>query len=173
MRLVVERGTGRNNANSYIDTADVGEYLPSAMYKKFSELSADEQIDCIVTASLFIDYAFNWKGQQKTLEQGLNWPRVNAFFQGHNVPDDFIPLQIKKASAMAVSLILKFGLSVFQKTNEAQVKKEKLGQLETEYFETIKKSGLYNSEYSDINNILRGLFIEPSNGVSTAEVLRK
>jgi hypothetical protein len=173
MQLVVENGQGLNNANSYIDTADVENYLPSTVLAKFNKLSEDEQIDCAVTASLFVDYSFNWKGRQKTLEQGLNWPRINVFFQGHDVPDDFIPLQVKKASATAISLIIKFGIGVFQKTGEAQVKKEKLGFIETEYFETLKKANLYNSEYSDINNMLRGLFYEPQNGVITAEVLRK
>jgi hypothetical protein len=173
MQLIVEFGQGLNDANSYIDAVEVDNYLSSAMYKKFMELSADEQIDCMVIASLFIDYSFNWKGQQKTLEQGLNWPRTNVFFQGHNVPDNFIPLQIKKATVTAIDLILKFGINAFQKTGEAQIKKEKLGPMETEYFETIKKANLNNSEYSDINNILRGLFYEPNNGVMTAEVLRK
>jgi hypothetical protein len=173
MLLFVERGMGLNEANSYIDTVEADNYLSSTMYKKFAELSADEQIDCMVIASLFIDYSFNWKGQQKTLEQGLNWPRINVFFQGHNVPDNFIPSQIKKATVMAIDLILKFGISVFQKTGEAQTKKEKLGAIETEYFETLKKTNLYNSEYSDINNILRGLFYEPNSGVVTTEVLRK
>ena len=173
MLLIVETGQGLNDANSYIDTADVERNLPSISYKKFSELSEDEQIDCMVIASLFIDYSFNWRGCQKLLEQGLNWPRVNVIYQGHSVPDNFIPLQIKKASVMAISLIIEFGISVFQKTGEAQIKKEKLGPMETEYFETIKKANLYNSEFSDMNNILRGLFFEPSNGVMTAEVLRK
>lgn len=173
MQLVVETGEGLYNANSYIGLTDVEKYLPSSILAKFNELSADEQTDWLITASLFVDYSFNWRGQQKLFKQGLNWPRINVIFQGHLVPTDFIPLQVKKASAMAVSLIIKFGINAFQKTGKAQVKKEKLGTIETEYFGTIKNASLYNSEYSDINNTLRGLFFEPDNGVMTAEVLRK
>ena len=173
MQLFVETGKGLLNANSYIDLTDVEKYLPSAAYKQFSAFSAEEQIDRLITASLFIDCSFNWIGKQKLLEQGLSWPRINAFFQGHNVPDDYIPLQIKKASVTAVSLIINYGIKVFQKTGQAQVKKEKLGMIETEYFETLKKASPHNSEYSDINNMLRGLFFEPKSGVLTAKVLRK
>jgi hypothetical protein len=172
MQLIIETGQGLPDANSYIDIADAEIYLPSTVLDKFQALSPEEQIDCLIIASLFIDFSFNWAGQQKTLEQGLSWPRLNVFFQSHKVPDDYIPNQIKRACTMAISLITQFGTGVFQDTAELQVKKEKLGPFETEYFEAVKIQFSNSSEYSDINNTLRGLFIKPSS-VMTAEVLRR
>jgi len=174
MLLVVENGQGLSDANSYIEKADVEKYLPSLMYTKFNELTEEEQTDGMVTASMFINYSFNWLGKQKTLEQGLSFPRINLFFQGHKIPDDYIPIQIKKACVMALNLIMQFGMNFFQETGEAQVKKEKLGSIETEYFEALKANYLCSSEYLDINNMLRGLFSTGrGNEVYTAEVLRR
>jgi hypothetical protein len=172
MQLVVETGAGLPNANSYIDMAGIDYYLSSNEMAKLSNLSESEQTDRLVTASLFIDYSFNWLGHKKSLEQGLNWPRVNVKFQKYDIPDNYIPLQLKRACAMAISLIMEFGLNVFQETSEARVKKEKLGPLETEYFESLKNELVNKTQFSDINNMLRGLFRVPSN-VSTAEVLRR
>ena len=172
MILVIETGQGLADANSYIDIADVEKYLPSSTMTKFNELSLEERIDRIIIASLFIDTSFNWIGRQKTLEQGLCWPRVNAWYQGYKIPDDFIPTQIKKAVIMALELLMEFGLGVFQQSGDAQIKKEKLGPMETEYFEALKVEYINSSSYSAINNILRCFYFRPGS-VMAAEVERK
>jgi hypothetical protein len=174
MQLLVETGESLPDTNSYIEIADVEKYLPMSMYKKFLELSTDDQIDYVIIASMFIDYSFNWIGRRKTLEQGMSWPRIGAVFQQHEIPDDYIPFQIKRACATAILLIMQYGIEVFQDTAETQIKKEKLGALETEYFEAIKSYFSDSSEYSDINNILRGFFTVPDfSGVITSEVCRR
>jgi len=173
MLLVVETGLGLSDANSYIEIADVERYLPSSMYDKFSELEELEKIDRMIIASMFINYSFNWLGLQKTIEQGLSWPRTNVFFQGHKIPDDYIPIQIKKASVMALNLIMQFGINFFQENGKAQVKRQKLGIIETEYFEALKANFIDNTEYQDINNMLRGLFKKEGNENYVAEVFRR
>ena len=172
MQLIIETGMGLPDANSYIDMAGIDFYLSSSDMTKLGKLSKSEQIDRLVIASLFIDYSFNWLGHKKSFEQGLNWPRIDVKFQKYEIPDNYIPLQIKRACAMAVSLLIEYGLGVFRETGEAQVKKEKLGPLETEYFEALKKELVNKTQFSDINNVLRGLFRVPSN-VTTAKVLRR
>jgi hypothetical protein len=171
MQLVIETGEALADANSYIDLTDVEKYLPSSVLAQWQGLSEDEQVDRLITASLFIDFSFSWVGQQKTLQQGLSWPRSNVFFQKHKVEDNYIPLQVKRACALAVRLIMQSGLGVFQDTGGAQVKREKLGPLEKEYFESLKTGSAGGSRFSDINNMLRGLFYKPGN-VMAAEVLR-
>jgi len=173
MRLIIETGQGLPDANTYIEEMDIEKYLPSTVLTNWNELSEDEKIDRLMLASLFIDISFNWKGQQKTLDQGLSWPRTCVYFQGHVIPDDYIPRQIKRACVMAISLIMEFGIGVFQDTGEVQVKKEKLGPIETEYFEALKVQSLNSSEYTDMNNMLRGFYRSPNSGVVAVEVLRK
>jgi len=171
MQAVVETGVGLPDANAYIDLTDVIKYLPSTAMAELTALSLDEQIDRLIIASLFIDYSFDWKGTKKTLTQGLSWPRVNVWFQKFKLPDDHIPLEIKRACAMAISLIMEFGIGVFHDAGEAQIKKEKLGPLETEYFEALKTEFTNSTQYTDINNMLRGLYKEPSN-IMSAKVVR-
>jgi len=174
MQLIVETGEGLLYANSYINSADIEKYMLSNVMVKWNELSADEQIDRLIIASLFIDYSFDWIGQRKTLEQGMNWPRINVTFQGHTISDNYIPLQIKKACIMAVNLVMEFGIDFLQEKGEAQIKKEKLGIIETEYFEMLKSQSEFNSQFADINNMLRGFYKKScTGGMVTAEVLRK
>ena len=173
MQLIIETGKAIENANSYIGIVDVEKYMISKMYSDFIKLSEDDQIDSMVTASLFIDSAFSWAGKQKTLEQGLSFPRTGIIFQDHIIPDDFIPMQVKRACVAAINLIMRFDITFFTDTGEAQIKKEKMVVFETEYFENLKKCK-DSSEFSDINNILRGFYYFPvPTSVLTAEVLRK
>ena len=172
MLLTVETGRGLSDANSYIDLTDAEFHMPSIMYEKWVGLSKAEQIDRLVIASLFVDGAFDWVGTRKTHEQGMNWPRLDVWMQKHMMPSDCVPTQVKRACVMAIGLIMDCGLNVFRETGEAQVRKEKLGPLEKEYFEALKTEFTSGSRYSDINNALRGLYRTPG-GVMAAEVVRQ
>jgi hypothetical protein len=173
MLLIVETGSGLLDANSYIDKVDIEKYLPSNVLAKFNELSGNEQDDHLIIASLFIDYSFNWAGRQKTLEQGLSWPRTGVQFQKHEIPNNYIPLQIKRACALAVNLVLEFGIDVFNANDvgEPQIKKDKLGPIEVEYFKALNVNFNGTSQYTDINNTLRGFF-KNSDNITSVEVLR-
>jgi len=172
MELIVEIGNGLPDANSYLSLEDVMKRLPNSFIKEWNELDPDERVDQLVAASQFIDTAFNWIGKRKTLEQGMNWPRTEVYFQGHSVPGDSIPNVIKRAVGMALVLVKKLGIDVFISTGEAMIKKEKFAVMETEYFEP----GLhaeYKSMYEDINKVLLGFYAAPSRGgVVSSDVLR-
>jgi len=173
MNLVVETGLGLPNANSYIDESDALAGLPSSFMEEWIALTQDERNDRLIIASQFIDTAYQWVGTQKTLEQGLAWPRVGVMYQGHEVPDNIVPRAIKRASVMALILVLTQGIDVFRSTGELLVKKEKLAVMETEYFEPGKLES-YGSGFEDIDNLLKGFYVVQTTGggVVTAEVLR-
>jgi len=171
MRLIVETGAGIPESNSYINYDDIEKYLISSNLETYENLTADEKIDRMVIASLFIDTSFNWIGRQKTIEQGLTWPRVNVIYQNISVQDSVIPVQIKKACVMALQMILDYGIGIFQDSDGAEIKKEKLGPLETEYFESLKIESANSSRYSGINNLLKGFYIKPNGNMITAGIL--
>ena len=172
MTLVLETGQGLPDANSYISNQDAINHLPSSNLDVWNGLSDDERIDRLVIASQFIDSSFEWVGMRKTFEQGLSWPRVNVMYQGHIVPDNIVPQQIKRASIMALLLIHEFGIEFFRSTGEASIKREKLAVLETEYFEP-GMYAIYESRFGDINNMLRGFYTaQITSGVLTADVIR-
>ena len=171
MLLVVETGQGLQNANSYISESYVADKLPSATMPEWNSLTIDEKNDRLVVASQFIDISFQWIGKQKTLEQGLSWPRTGVVYQGHPIESDTIPNPIKRAVMLALILVIKNGIDYLRSTGEAQVKREKMVIFETEYFEGNKADDV-KTQYSDINNILKGFYTMQTGGIVTAEVLR-
>ena len=172
MELTVETGKGLPGANSYISLAEALKNLPSAYIAEWNGLTPDERVDRLAAASLFIDTAFNWAGKQKTLEQGLSWPRTGVVFQGHAIDPDTVPRPLKRAVVAALVIIKENGPGVFISTGRPQVKREKMAVFETEYFEPGLKAG-YKSAYEDINMLLKGLYAAPGKGgVISGDVIR-
>jgi hypothetical protein len=160
MVLIYEDGGGVQDANTYLFTGQVRQLLSARAFELFEALDADSQSDYLAAASGFIDRSYKWIGRIKDIQQGLSWPRIGAVFDGFEL-ENTVPKPVVKASAAALDLMLTQGVDVFSPSNEAQVKKEKLSIIETEYFE-LKTGGAdsYKSAYLDFNNILRGLFIQ-------------
>jgi hypothetical protein len=169
MVLIFEDGSGVPGSNSYLEQSGVVNLIPISYQDKWNALTSDEKDEYIITASLFIDGSFNWIGTQHTAEQGLSWPRDKASFQGHYISG--VPYRIKMAATRAVQLMFDEGLPVFNTTREDQIKKEKLGPMENEFFEN-KRDGQVETKYDFINNLLRGLYIKTSGNVITADVER-
>jgi len=173
MWLVVEEGQGLSEASSYISENDAIKYLPSTVMEEWNTMQLDERIDKLIIASQFIDRSFKWVGTQKTFEQGLSWPRIGAMYQGHAVPDNMIPQQVKRACIMALLLVHEYGVELFRSTGELAVKSEKIGPIAMSYFEPGKSMLYYESTYEDINNTLRGLYLRSSGNVISVPVVRR
>jgi hypothetical protein len=149
-------------------------FLPSVDLVKWNVLSTDEKDDHFIIATRFIDTSFDWISRQKTAEQGLAWPRINVFYGGWQIPSDVIPKQIKQACVMALAVLLSSGFETFISSSELSVKKEKAIVFETEYFGPANSTYGYKSDYTDINNVLRGLYriTDNNNNVIAVEVKR-
>ena len=176
MTVVVETGIGLEEANSYIDGAYLVGYFSAERIEKWEKLSQEAQDSLLVSATQFIDLSYRWIGIRKSIEQGLNWPRENAYYPDTETLIDGIPRAVRKATAETVALLLSGNApaSLFMVIQEAQVKREKLAVLETEYFE---KKGAAEGEtaYEILNLLLAGLYNEDlrkSCGIQTAEVIR-
>ena len=174
MRLVVETGQGLPEANSYIVESDAQAFLPSALADDWLAFLPDERIDHLIAATQFIDVSFRWAGKIKSLEQGLLWPRTGITFQGHEVSPDDVPRQIRRATLMALQILMQEGFDLFQSTGDLLIKRERLAAIETEYFAPPDGDGDYKSAFTDINNLLKGFYItQTKGGVIVAEVLRR
>jgi len=174
MRLVLETGKGSPDSNSYIDAGDISLYLPSADLGKWDALGAEGQADSLILASRFIDTAFNWQGRQKTAGQAMGFPRSGVFFSGSELPDDAVPARVRQACVMAVGIVLKRGFDAFRHSGDRDARREGIGPISVEYFEGSDDAGGAKSNYRDINNMLRGLWIDESKSrVETAGVLRR
>ena len=175
MTVVVETGIGIEEANSYIDGAYLVGYFSAEQIQKWDKLSQEAQDFLLVSATQFIDLSYKWIGIRKSIEQGLNWPRENAYYPDTDTLIDGIPRAVRKATAETVVLLLSGNASLFTVIQEAQVKKEKLAVLETEYFEN-RRLPDGETAYQLLNLLLTGLYQsndpQKSCGIQTTEVIR-
>ena len=80
--LVVEDGSGVDNANAYGALADVNTYHSDRNNTYWAAVATDDlRRACIIRASDFIDKRFKvrFRGYRLTVEQALAWPRLNAY----------------------------------------------------------------------------------------------
>jgi hypothetical protein len=174
MILIHETGEGIIDANSYLNDFDVSFYMPSILLNTWQEFDNDVRVDYLVTASGFVDRSFRWIGEKTHEDQGLSWPR-KGFLRGEiPYPDNKIPSEIKKACILALQYLINGGgIDVFDSSGTAAVKREKLAVMETEYFSASKVFSGNETDYADINNLLRGFYVNSSSNsnVITAKVL--
>lgn len=142
MALIIEDGTGKADAQAYVDEAGARDYAAL----RGITLPADDN----VVAALLLDAtdyleAFRseyqgWKTWPNAttdpvhVAQGLQWPRTGVYIDGNEVefPGDAIPVELVKAQCQLV--IEGFnGVKYNASTDGRVVKRKKVDVLETEY----------------------------------------
>jgi|GEM_PF-2344654 len=174
MTVVVETGNGLTEANSYIDSDYLEDYFSAERKAKWNNKSQDEQDSLLVSATQFIDLSYKWIGKCNSHEQGLSWPRTGAVYPDTNITIDGVPKAVHKATAETVAILLD-GSTLFEVIKEAQVKRERLAVLETEYFEAKQTLAEGETIYPLLNLILAGLYETEKphgSGINSTEVLR-
>ncbi|HTF53708.1 MAG TPA: DnaT-like ssDNA-binding protein [Pseudonocardia sp.] len=117
MALIVEDGSGKPDAESYISTADADAYHLRFGNTGWAAMTTGDKEVCLRRSTAYIDAVFNgkWKGQQSFPGlQGLNWPRRYVVVEGDPpdywniltkspgfiVPDNVVPKAIVDAAAI-------------------------------------------------------------------------
>lgn len=79
MTVIVEDGTGLDNANSYVSTADADAYFASRGNTAWAALSQDAKDAAVINASEYADIRWGDKLRDRPLEseQALEMPRRN------------------------------------------------------------------------------------------------
>lgn len=110
MALVVEDGTGKPDAESYISVVDALAYLTSRGDVVFSAAAQAAQEAALRNATDYMVsvYRYRWAGYRYTLGQALDWPRETvpvldyAFGYGPYptyYPYDAVPVPVQQACA--------------------------------------------------------------------------
>lgn len=134
MALIIEDGTIVSNANSYATVADVRAY---ATLRGVTLPLVDGDVETyLIKAGDYLNMIDNFRGDTVEFEQSMNWPRKNVVVGLNVVNSDAIPASIKKAQ-MQLVLHLSDGIDLIPITTGAFIVKEKIGQLETVYSESI------------------------------------
>lgn len=103
MAFTVESGSGDAGSNAYVSVAFVDTHHADRGNTAWIDFATNEKQQAIIRASEYIDKRFSgrFRGLRKTKEQGLEWPRLDAFDDdGYLLSGvDDIPRQIEKATS--------------------------------------------------------------------------
>lgn len=97
--LVVEDGTGKDNAESYGSVAEADAFLECGPYADvWAALTYGEKACLLKMATRFFDLRFRFYGQVVGCDQKLQWPRTKNYdSKGCVIPAGTIPDQLKEA----------------------------------------------------------------------------
>lgn len=139
MAIVVEDGTIVSNANSYVTSDEVIVYA-SARGTDLDDTSIDVDVLLIKAMDNLEGREAQFKGNRIDADQPLSWPRENVNINGFDLESAeesygtqyTIPQQLKNAQ-MQLVLYLNAGVNLAPITG-GEIKRKKIGPLETEYF---------------------------------------
>lgn len=158
IEIIVEDGTGKADANSYVDVATARQYATN----RGVELGDDDVIaaQLINATDYLLTFECEYVGYRTTDEQALSWPRTDAYYGGCNDklicgPNE-IPAQIKAAQCQAVmaqaaGLVLMPNISATDYVTE-----ETVGPITTKYADPIAAG--VRPTFSAVDSLLAPLF---------------
>lgn len=101
--LVVEDGTGRGDANSYVSIEAADQTVWGSRYAQgWFRLDAEAKGRWLVEATRTLDRVCRWEGYRVRMGQALGWPRVGVmdWIDGWPVPENVVPEPVKVATAL-------------------------------------------------------------------------
>lgn len=174
-QIVVEDGTQLDEAsplpNSYVSTDELTTYAAARGLTDISESDEEQKCIALIKAADYLGqkYRLWWKGSRIKAFQPLDWPRrgvdvpdfFDPFFKQTNVPINFqdtlfvpeneVPQEVKDGQ-MQLAIATYSGNTasgVLQAALGRVTKREKLGQLEVEYFNAEDGSTRQTTKYWD------------------------
>ena len=170
MSLIVEDGTGKNNADAYVALAECDAYhvnLGNSDWEIDEEDSANvaKRENAIKKATAFIDmrYGGRFKGVRSTAEQALLFPRYGISDNDGYVLEN-VPTAVKRATCEA-ALKLFLGTDLMPDLDRGgKVISETVGPISTTY----SSGAPAGTKYEMIENLLRGCL----NGGGTLKMVR-
>lgn len=137
MSLIVEDGTGRADAESYAAAADVDVYQAALGNTLWAGLSEAEKEQALRRATKFMRMAYraSWAGRRVTQAQALDWPRYGVVVDEFSVLSTTVPPDVKEACCELALRAAAGDLLPDLDLGSNQIKREKIGPLDTEYFQ--------------------------------------
>jgi hypothetical protein len=169
MAIVVEDGTGKPTAESYISLLDAEAYHVAHGNTDWVALSDTECEAALRAATAYIDgtYRGRWKGTRKTSAQALAWPRTGVSDEdGYAVADDAVPGEVRDATCEA-ALLDATGTDLTAPPRAADITsyRAKVGPIEEEtHYGTgtsVSSSSSTGTGYPSVDYLLSGLIVGP------------
>ncbi len=161
MALIVEDGTSKADAESYISVADADLHIAAfygadALWDAALDASKEQALR---QATRYLDNQYSFVGNRKTSTQNLDWPRYLSTSETDGKFIDDVPDVLAQATA---ELALKSinGTSIFPDTAVGgNVKKIKVGTIEKEFSEKrVNNQPIFHV----VDNLLKIIIAEPN-----------
>ncbi len=164
MSLIVEDGTGKSDAESYISVADADTYHVKRGNTAWGllTLEAKEVLLRKATDYMVQTYRTQWAGARKFDNQALDWPRYDVpkfdspsgygSYPAYYL-DTIVPGEVKVACA---ELAYKANVDTLAPDIDRLTKREKVGTLEVEYD---NNQGVPYKRYRAVDNLLGPLLM--------------
>lgn len=148
MAIIVEDGTGKEDAESYASVNEFKAYHRARGNEEAADLDADVIEPLLRQATDYLgSYAEQWKGSRITAEQALDWPRSSVTVHGFDVAEDTVPANVVKACCVLAEKARSGPLAADQ--GQAKIR-QKIGPIETEY----DKDSPRAMQYADAQRLL-------------------
>lgn len=147
MAIVIEDGTGKENANSYASEAQLSAY---ASDRGITITGTNAEL--LILAMDYIE-SQEFKGNKASKAQALQWPRTNVIIDTYAINSNEIP-QLLLDAQMEAALAIDGGNNPLANVDRA-TKKEKLGELEVEYMDGASESVLIRKIRAKLNKLLK------------------
>lgn len=177
------------NTDTYGTLAEANAYFASRPHSsEWTDVSKtdDQRENALRFAAKHIDLRYEWIGVLKDDSQAMKWPRRDFYDdEGRYFDGSSVPAAVKEAQyEMALQWLWADQLTppptsvTREESNQAQVKKEKLGQLEREYFQQsgymfdLIEGRLREKVYPLVDLMLRPFYLYKRQGSLTAEIFK-
>lgn len=163
MALIVENGTIVENANSYVDLEYARAY---ATARGLTLPSVDATLEAqLITA---MDYLEALRSQYQGTKLGpLQWPRYGVTIDGVELASNVIPKELKDAQCR-LAFEVSSGVDIMPTTSGKYAKREKVGDLEVEYSESLSTS--QQPTLTVVDNLLAPLLKQGSFRLTTVRI---
>ena len=169
MAFIVEDGTAKVDATSYVTIAESDSYFKDLGFLSWAEgdIEPEQKMVSLIKATNYIDGRFGQRfiGNKKTITQALAWPRTGAVGFAHTD----IPVKLRRAcceyASRALTAELAPDLKIDANGLTVVVTKKKVGPIETEF--AVPQTGLGATSmlfrpYPAADMLLRGLVYSAS-----------
>lgn len=147
--LIIEGGTGKPDAESFVTAADLVEYATN--YGMTIPADEPSQEALLRRAAVAMD-DYNWKGERASVDQALSWPRRYVDIDGDVKPSDLVPARIKHGQMALAAEIHADDVDPVEKRQGPVTKKRVEGAVEVQYSApTAQQQSAVVSKYSSIN----------------------
>lgn len=164
MALIVEDGSGRADAESFVSVAGADDYLSKRNRDgTWATYTTSQKEGYLRAASEYLDAVCRWRGMPMRLVQALGWPRAGAMDRnGLLVASDIVPPLVIAATCEIAAL------GAIEQEGTPTVSSKTVGPITVEY-DTAKDRSIGRARYRLALDLVSSL---ATNGVGIVAVVR-